>query len=314
MSKKSKEELSLQEKKERLHQLINEKNREYKDTILKFAKDEPEPTRTLFGIQTLDELTGGISSKRFNIIWGDTGTGKTTLAYMIIGQAQKKHKICVYIDLERSYDETRAKQFGVNPEELILANAFDNAEQAMDVLLSMCKEKVADLIVLDSIQALSPKGEQETKKGKEKSIEENTIALLARKLSQFFRMSSAGVYKGDVTILLIGQSRTDLGGFIAFEKLSGGHALLHWATIILQTKKGPKSEAPTEKITLEEKDENGKLIKVERITGFQSIIKLEKVKIRGTKMQGTEIRLPFLFSEGFYQGVKNEKIDIEKEK
>lgn len=246
------------------------------------------------------------NSKRFSIIWGDSGTGKTTLAYKIIGQAQKNKKLCAYIDLERSYDENRAKQFGVNPEELVLANAFENAEQAMDTLISMCKEKVIDVCILDSIQALSPIGEQETKKGKEKSLAEDTMALLARKMSQFFRMSSSGVYKGDVTIILIGQSRTDLGGFIAFEKLSGGHALLHWASIILKTGKGPKSESPTEKIILEERDEDGKPIKIERIVGFQSIIRLDKVKISGTAMQGTEIRLPFLFSTGFY----NENVSL----
>ncbi len=310
MPKKNKEDLSLQEKKERLHQIMNEKNREYKDIVLKFAKDEEAPSRTLFGVTPIDELTGGVPSKRFSIIYGSKGTAKTSLAYLAIAQAQKNKKICAYIDMERSYDKERAEMFGVNINDLIIASAFDDAEQAMDTFISLCKEKVVDLIVLDSIQAMSPKGEQETKKGKQKSLNDDTMALLARKLSQFFRMSASGVYKGDVTVILIGQTRMDLGGFIALESLSGGHALQHWSTMTIHTKRGPKAESPTEKVTLEETDEEGKKIKVERAIGFQSVIKLEKVKISGTKVEGSDIRLPFYFATGYKK--KEEKETIEK--
>jgi recombination protein RecA len=308
MPRKTKEELSLDEKKERLLKLMNEKNREYKDPqFLKFAKDEPEPTRTLFGLKELDELTGGVPSKRFSIIWGPKSAGKSTLANMLISQAQKNHKICALIDLEKAYDKKRAELFGVNVDDLVIGNAFDNAEQAMDTLIAMCKEKAIDFIVIDSIQALSPKGEQETKKGKLKSVEDDEMALLARKLSKFFRVSASGVYKGDVTIILIGQTRMDIGGFIALETLSGGHALQHWSTMTLQIRRGPKAESPTEKIVLEETDEEGKPIKVERIIGFQAIIKLEKIKISGAKMEGSDIRLPFFFEKGFKSGIDYEQ-------
>ena len=312
MVKKSKEDLSLTEKKSRLNALMAEKNREYKGIVLKYAKDEEAPSRTLFGIAPIDELTGGVPSKRFSIIYGSKGTAKTSLAYLAIAQAQKNKKICAYIDMERSYDEIRAKQFGVNTDDLILASSFEDAEQAMDVFISMCKEQVVDLIVLDSIQAMSPKGEQETKKGKQKSIEDDTMALLARKLSQFFRMSAAGVYKGDVTVILIGQTRLNLGGFIALESLSGGHALQHWSTMTIHTKRGPKAESPTEKVTLEELDEDGKKIKLERIIGFESIIKLEKIKISGAKMEGTETRLPFFFASGYEKPIEIKKETNEK--
>jgi recombination protein RecA len=307
MAKKSKEELTLNEKKERLNILINEKNREYKGTVLKFAKDEEEVTRTFFGVKELDELTGGVPSKRFNIIWGGESVGKTTACYMLIASAQKKNKLCAYIDLERSWDSARAKQFGVDADNLVLANAFENAEQAMDTLIQMCRDKAVDFIVLDSIQGLSPKGEQETKKGKLKSIEDDEMALLARKMSKFFRVSAAGVYKGDVTVVLIGQSRLDIGGFIPLESLSGGKALKFWSTMTLRMHRGPKAEAPTKKIVLEEEDENGKKIKIEKTIGFQSVIKLEKTKISGTKSEGTEVKLPFFFESGFKMEDKNEE-------
>ncbi len=300
MTKKSKEELTLEEKKQRLHALMNEKNREYKDTVLKFAKDEEEVTRTPFGVEEIDLLTGGIPSKRFSILWGGESTGKTTLSYMLIANAQKNKKLCAYIDLERSWDATRAKLFGVDVDNLVLANAFDSAEEAMDIFIEMCRSKVIDFIVLDSIQGLSPLGEQETKKGKIKSMTDDEMALLARKMSKFFRVSASGVYKGDVTVVLIGQSRMDIGGFIPLESLSGGKALKFWATMILRINRGPKAESPTEKVTLEELDENGKKIKVEKTIGFQSVIKLQKVKISGTRVEGSEIRIPFLFSTGFH--------------
>jgi len=182
------------EKREKLKKIMNEQNRDAKKTVLKFAIDELPVDRIPFGLESLDKiLGGGLPCKRFNVVWGAKGAGKTTLAYMAIAQAQKIGKLCAFIDLERSFEASRAKQFGVNIEDLILANVFSNAEQAMDSLISMCRNQVIDFIVLDSIQALSPIGEQETKKGKEKSIADDDMALLARKLSKFFRVSSSGV-------------------------------------------------------------------------------------------------------------------------
>jgi RecA/RadA recombinase/endogenous inhibitor of DNA gyrase (YacG/DUF329 family) len=193
--------------------------------------------------------------------------------------------------IHNSFDPIRAKLFGVNLEDLILANSFDNAEQAMDTLISMCKEKLVDYIVLDSVQALSPKGEQETKKGKEKSIEDDTMALLARKLSQFFRMSASGIYKGNVAILLIGQVRMNLGGFIALESLSGGKALEHWSAMTLNVRRGAKADAPTEKVETEDDCK-------EVIVGYNTIIKLEKTKIT-SKTEGNNVSIPFYFDKGY---------------
>ncbi len=284
---------NIEEKKQALQKFMNETNREYKSTVLKWGSSELPPERISFGIASLDQLTGGgIPHKRFSVIWGSKGTGKSTLAYNLITSAQKKKKLCAYIDLERSFEGERAKKIGVNLEELVLATEFDNAEQALDTLIDMCRKKVIDVIILDSLQALSPKGEQETKTGKEKSLEDDTMALLARKLSQFFRMSASGVYKGDVAIVLIGQARMNLGGFIALESLSGGHALQHWSALTLQLRRGTKSDAPTKQIQTEKGKEK-------MIIGFDSVIKLEKVKISGTAIEGSKIHIPFLFKTGF---------------
>jgi recombination protein RecA len=287
------------EKREKLLKLMNETNRSFKKTVLKFGIDEKPAERISFGLKSLDDITGGgVPCGKFSVVWGSKGVGKTTLAYLAIAEAQKKGKLCAFIDLERSFEVERASHFGVNVNDLVLANIFTNAEQAMDTLITMCREQAVDFIVLDSIQALSPLGEQETKKGKEKSISDDDMALLARKLSKFFRVSSSGVYEGNVAILMIGQARTNLGGFIAFDSLSGGHALGHWSTMTIQLRRGTKSESPTETIETNEVDEKGKKIKVEITTGFQSVIKLEKTKIT-SQIEGTELKLPYLFKDGF---------------
>jgi RecA/RadA recombinase len=286
-------------KREKLLKIMNDTNRGFKRTVLKFGIDELPCQRILFGLEPLDKITGGgIPCGKFSVVWGTKGVGKTTLAYKAIAEAQKMGKLCAFIDLERSFEVSRAKQFGVNVDDLVLANIFNNAEEAMDTLITMCREQVLDFIVLDSIQALSPLGEQETKKGKEKSIADDDMALLARKLSKFFRVSSSGVYEGNVAVLLIGQARTNLGGFIAFDSLSGGHALAHWNALTIQLRRGTKSDAPTEKVDTGEEDEKGKKIFTEIEIGFQSVIKLEKTKI-SSEIEGTTIKLPYLFKEGF---------------
>ncbi len=290
-----------QDKKEKLNKLINEINRDKGAGALKFASSEETPDRISFGDVELDDLSGGgIPHKRFSIIWGAKSAGKSTLCYNVIAEAQKEGKICAYIDLERTFDPVWAKKQGVDLETLVLGSAYATAESAMDDFIKFTKSGAVDLIILDSVQALSPKGEQETKKGKEKSLEDDTMALLARKLSQFFRISSSSVYTGNVAILLIGQARTNLGGFIAFDSLSGGHALNHWSSMTLHIGRGAKADAPTEKIKVEGKTED-------KVVGFNCVVKLEKIKISSktgnkTTPEGTNVNLPFYFESGFSKG------------
>ena len=284
-----------------LKKVLNEVNRAHKSTLLKFASEEQAPDRISFGIPAVDELTGGgIAHKRFTILWGPKSAGKTTLCYKAIAEAQKSDKLCAFIDLERTFDPVWATKMGVQLDKLVLGNEFKTAEEAMDFFINLVKNKVIDFIVLDSIQALSPKGEQETKKGVEKSLEDDTMALLARKLSQFFRIASGSVYSGNVAILLVGQARTNLGGFIAFDQLSGGNALAHWSTMTMALRRGPKKDDPIEATTIEEEQEDGSIKKKRKevAIGFNSVIKLEKRKI-ASAVEGTEISLPFYFKDGF---------------
>jgi recombination protein RecA len=291
------------EKQATLHKLMNEINRDRGKTALKFASSEETPDRISFGDPELDELTGGgIPHKRFSIVWGAKSAGKSTLCYNVIAEAQKQGKICAYIDMERTFDGAWAIKQGVNLQTLVLGSEYATAENAMDDFIRFTKSGAVDLVILDSIQALSPTGEQQSKKGKEKSLEDDTMALLARKLSQFFRISSSSVYTGNVAILLIGQARTNLGGFVAFDSLSGGHALNHWSSMTLHIGRGAKADAPIEKIKVDGKTED-------KVIGFNCVVKLEKIKISSklgdkTTPEGTNVNLPFYFESGFKKGNK----------
>jgi recombination protein RecA len=289
-----------EEKRERLHKLMNETNREFKSVVLKFAKDEPVKTKIPFGLTELDAFTGGgIISGNVSIIYGSEGSGKSTLAYNLVASAQKEGKLCAYYDLEHMFDSTRAIKMGVNIDNLLLSEEFDTAEEAMDSIISLSRAKAIDLIVIDSVQALSTKEEQESKGGKERKMEENEIASLAKKMGKFLRKVGTPLYKGKVALLLIGQARTGgLGSFITHEELTGGRAQKFWSLLTLYIRKGQNADAPTQKVELEELDENGKKIKITKRIGFDAVIKVEKTKTN-SEPEGSDIHLPFYFSSGF---------------
>ena len=231
--------------------------------------------------------------------------GKSTLALNQIAEAQKQNKVCCYIDLEHSFDINWAQKLGVDLEKLILIEEIDNAEQVMDIIIELAKKKVVDLVIVDSIQAFSPKAEQE-KKGKVKSIADDEMALLARKLGKFFRVAGTPVFKGKVSVVLIGQVRTmGLGSFFTREGLSGGRALKHWAVITLYMRRGQKADAPKGEVKVSHVDEKGKKEEdvIDGVVGFDCSIKIEKTKISGTKPELTELHLPFYFEHGFKKQV-----------
>ncbi len=268
----------------KLKNLLRETNKSLgiKDA-LRFGKDTPEWSKISTGVPAIDELLGGgFPYGHFSVLWGGEASGKTSICYTTIAEAQKQGKIVYYINLEQSYDALRAKSFGVNVDDLIIGE-FPKAEQCLDTIIKYSKEKVVDVIILDSIHSLSPKAEQEDKKG-EKSLEAESMALLARKLSQFFRMAVNPVAKGNVAVILVGQTRTSIG-FIAFEQLTGGHALKHYSVLTVNIRRGAKANAPKKK---------------DEIIGFDCKMKINKTKTPGTKPELSEIHMPYHFDRGFH--------------
>ena len=277
--------------------LMREQNKKYGNVVLHFGKDEESWERIPTNIPMIDELIGnGFPCGRFSVVWGGEGSGKSTLMYYIVAQAQKLGKVVAFIDLENSFEKERAIQFGIDLEKLVLGH-FPVAEESLDAIIQFVKNKAVDVIIVDSVHSLSPEGEQHEKSGKEKSTKDDTMALLARKLSQFFRMASTYVYRANTAVIMIGQTRTNLGGFIALQTLSGGHALKHNSVLTLHMRRGTKSEAPTEIETVI--DDEGKKHKHKKIIGFDCVIKIDKTQTPKTKVEGTEIHIPFYFEGGF---------------
>jgi len=280
-----------------LDKLIGDINRKAGERLVQYASEEQLRGKIPFGIKSIDELSGGgVTRGNFTIVYGGERVGKSTLALILTAQAQASGLVCCYIDMERGFDSQRAEQFGVNLKDLVLIKDCDTAEQAMDIIVTFSRERVVDLAIVDSVQAMSPKGEQYQGKSEAmKSIEDDTMALLARKLGQFFRICAPRIHKGKVGVVLIGQVRTQgIGTFITREGLSGGHSIKHWSVMTLYMRHGQGADAPTKKITVNGKKKTTK-------TGFDSVIKLEKTKISGSKTEGEEIHIPFYFKTGFAQ-------------
>jgi recombination protein RecA len=285
------------ERNNKLRSVLRDLNKSGK-AVIKFANEIEDRGRISFGYKCLDNLTGGgLVRGTYTTVWGSKGVGKSTISYKTIAEAQKKGFIAAYIDMERSYSAEWAKKFGVNTETLIYV-ATKQAEETLDVIIKLCKEKVCDLIVLDSLHGMSPHQEQyEGKADKERSVEDDSMALLARKLSQFFRMATPHVADAKCAILLIGQSRMDLGSFIKCEVLSGGHALAHNSRLILRLRRGQKADGEFEKVDTGDVDEKGKPVYDKVQTGFSLVVHVEKSQIEGCT-ENSEIMTVFNYKEG----------------
>jgi RecA/RadA recombinase len=230
-----------------------------------------------------------------------------------IANAQKQGKICCYIDLEHTFEADRAKTLGIDLNMLILAEKCKNAEQALEIIRTLCKEKVVDLIIIDSVQAMSPLNEQENK-GKERELASKEIAELARTLSKFFRVVAPDVFNAKASVIMIGQIRiAGIGSFYTHADMTGGEGLKHWAYTRLFIRRGQRTDAPVKKFKNYYFDPDSKL-RYETISedvGFDAVIKLEKTKSSKSSKEGSEIHLPFLYDKGFVNSYNsNEDIEI----
>lgn len=274
-------------------------------------------------IPELDEATGGfLIHGGFVCVWGGKGSSKTTLALKTAARAQREGKIVAWLAGE-NYDIERMKWAGINLEELQLIQV-PQAEMFLDIIIDFARNKLVDVIILDSIHSISPKAEQEDKKGI-KSTADYSMGLLARKLSQFFPMAIDPIKRAKIAVLLIGQTRMNIG-YIAFEHLSGGNALLHNCRLILKLSRGAQDDAP-KKITWEltgEKDEEGNLLlgkdklpkkkKVEETIGFAANYRFDAVQVSHCKPERTVISVPYYFESGYDlpKFIQEENAEIEK--
>jgi RecA/RadA recombinase len=289
-----------QERKDKLSATLREINKIIPDAV-KYANTIEERARLSFGYVCLDKLTGGgIPAGTYTTIWGGKGCAKSTIVLDLIAKAQKCDKQCIYINGERSFDPAWAKSRGVDINNLVIVEV-ENLEEGLDTIIKLCREKVADLIVLDSIHGLAPHGElYEGKADKEKSVEQDTMALRARKMTQFFEMATSFVAEAKCAVLLVAQSRMDLSGFIKLEHLTGGHALMHFSRLILRVRRGQKTDAPTEKRPTGKITEKGKEEMENIPIGFDLVVHVDKAQIPGCT-EGNEIHVLFHFKDGIHE-------------
>lgn len=275
--------------------IMKEMNKKLGYDALSFGSSLKKRTFLPFPQARLNDLLGGgVPRGLFTCFWGGKSCGKSSDIADLAAETQRNGGVVVYCDLEHSFDIQWAEKRGIVLDgESFIYGDFSMAEDPLDAVIQFCNSQAADLIIIDSIHGLSPKNELvEGKSEKQRSVSDDSMALVARKLSQFFRMAAGPVSRANTAVVLIGQTRMDLGAFIKLETLSGGHALLHWCSIIVHQRRGQKADAPTMKVA---DPETGK--KEEVIIGFDAVFKVTKSKVTGC-YEDAELHLPFYKTRG----------------
>ena len=175
---------------------------------------------------------GGYPKGRIIEIYGPESSGKTTLAIHAIAEAQKQGGIAAFIDAEHAFDRFYAKKLGVDVDNLLISQP-DNGEQALEIADQLIRSSAIDIIVIDSVAALTPKAEIEGDMG------DNKVGLQARLMSQALRKLTATVSKTKTTCIFINQLREKIGVMFGNpETTTGGNALKFYASVRLDIRKG----------------------------------------------------------------------------
>ena len=175
---------------------------------------------------------GGIPKGRIIEIYGPESSGKTTLALQIVAECQKKGGICAFIDAEHALDVTYAKRLGVDVENLLVSQP-DFGEQALEILETLTRSGGVDLIIVDSVAALTPKSEIEGDMG------DQHVGLQARLMSQAVRKVTGIIHKMNTTVIFINQIRMKIGvmGYGSPETTTGGNALKFYASVRIDVRR-----------------------------------------------------------------------------
>ena len=174
---------------------------------------------------------GGYPKGRIIEIYGPESSGKTTLAIHAIAEAQKQGGTAAFIDAEHAFDRFYAEKLGVNVSELLMSQP-DNGEQALEIADQLIRSSAIDIIVIDSVAALTPKAEIEGDMG------DNKVGLQARLMSQALRKITASVAKTKTTCIFINQLREKIGVMFGNpETTTGGNALKFYASVRLDVRK-----------------------------------------------------------------------------
>ncbi|WP_164108584.1 MULTISPECIES: recombinase RecA [Sphingobacterium] len=205
-----------------------------KGTIMKLGDSAVEPIEAIStGSLGLDIALGigGVPKGRIIEIYGPESSGKTTLATHIVAEAQKKGGIAAIIDAEHAFDKYYAQKLGVDVENLLISQP-DNGEQALEIADNLIRSGAIDVIVIDSVAALVPKGEIEGEMG------ESKMGLQARLMSQALRKLTGTISKTNCCCIFINQLREKIGVMFGNpETTTGGNALKFYASVRLDIRR-----------------------------------------------------------------------------
>jgi recombination protein RecA len=211
---------------------------------------------------------GGIPRGRVVEVFGPESSGKTTLAQHIVAQCQKRGGTAAYVDAEHALDPEYARKLGVNIDELLVSQP-DTGEQALEIVETLVRSNAVDLIVVDSVAALTPRAEIEGEMG------DSHMGLQARLMSQALRKLTATVAKTNTTVIFINQIRMRLG--ILFgnpETTPGGKALKFYASVRIEIRR------------------RANIKQADKEVGMRAIVKVVKNKV-APPFQHTEVDLMY---------------------
>ncbi len=225
----------MEDKKKLLDSAILQIEKQFgKGAIMKLGEKKIEPIDVIpTGCLTLDYALGigGIPKGRIIEIYGPESSGKTTVSLHILAEAQKLGGVAAFIDAEHALDPIYAQKLGVDCAELYVSQP-DNGEQALDICETMVRTGAVDIVVVDSVAALTPKAEIDGEMG------DSHVGLQARLMSQALRKLTAIVNKSKTSVIFINQLREKVGVMFGNPEVTpGGKALKFYSSIRLDVRK-----------------------------------------------------------------------------